>query len=46
MSTREITYTATDAKTARQHRAAAGEDLPDLRHYRPVRARIIDDDND
>lgn len=41
-----ITYTATDAKTSRQHRAAAGDDLPDLRHYRPVRARIIDDDDD
>jgi len=38
-----ITYTAIDAKTIRQ-RKAAGDQLPDLRDYRPVRARIIDDE--
>ncbi|WP_142062314.1 helix-turn-helix transcriptional regulator [Pseudarthrobacter sp. B4EP4b] len=38
-----ITYTATDTKTVRQHRKAAGEDIPDMRNYRPVRARIVED---
>jgi DNA-binding Xre family transcriptional regulator len=37
-----ITYTATDAKTVRQRRKASGDDIPDLRQYRPVRARIIE----
>jgi DNA-binding Xre family transcriptional regulator len=39
-----ITYTATDAKTVRQRRKASGDDIPDLRQYRPVRARIVEDD--
>ncbi|WP_422933116.1 helix-turn-helix domain-containing protein [Sinomonas sp. P47F7] len=39
-----ITYTATDAKTVRQPRKAAGDEIPDLRQYRPVRARIVEDD--
>lgn len=38
-----ITYSATEAKTIR-HRMAAGEDIPDLHNYRPVRARIVEDD--
>lgn len=41
-----ITYTASDAKTVRHHRAASGEQLPDLRTYRPVRARILHDDDE
>ncbi|UVE95393.1 helix-turn-helix transcriptional regulator [Dietzia sp. B32] len=42
-----ITYTAADARTRRQHQVASGEDVADLRHLRPVRARIIEDeDND
>jgi DNA-binding Xre family transcriptional regulator len=40
-----ITYTATDARTVRQRRKASGDDLPDLRQYRPVRARIVEDDD-
>ncbi|MFJ3395377.1 helix-turn-helix domain-containing protein [Leifsonia aquatica] len=36
-----VTYTTRNAQTVR--RIAAGE-LTDLRSYRPVRARIIDDD--
>jgi DNA-binding Xre family transcriptional regulator len=40
-----ITYTATDTKTVRHHRKAAGEDIPDMSHYRPVRARIVEDDD-
>lgn len=41
-----ITYTAHDAKTIRS-RKAAGDDgsVRDLRDYRPVRARILDDDD-
>jgi DNA-binding Xre family transcriptional regulator len=39
-----ITYTATDAKTVRQRRKASGDDIPDLRQYRPVRARIVEGD--
>jgi DNA-binding Xre family transcriptional regulator len=40
-----ITFTAVDARTSRQKRAA-NEDagVPDLRNYRPVRARVLDDD--
>ncbi|MFJ4169557.1 helix-turn-helix domain-containing protein [Paenarthrobacter sp. NPDC089714] len=38
-----ITYSATETKTIR-HRKAAGEDIPDLHNYRPVRARIVEDD--
>lgn len=41
-----ITYIAADAKTVRHRRKAAGDDLPDLRDYRPVRARIVDDDDE
>ncbi|MCC6855251.1 MAG: helix-turn-helix transcriptional regulator [Microbacteriaceae bacterium] len=40
-----VTFTAHDAKSIRTRRAA-GNGLPDLRDYRPVRARIIDDDDD
>lgn len=40
-----VTFTAHDAKTIRTRRAA-GDGLPDIRDYRPVRARIIDDDDD
>lgn len=39
-----IAYTATDARTVRQRRKASGDDIPDLRQYRPVRARIVEDD--
>lgn len=39
-----ITYTATDARIVRQRRKASGDDIPDLRQYRPVRARIVEDD--
>ena len=38
-----VTFTATDARTVRD-RQAVGEDLPELRNYRPVRARILNDD--
>lgn len=40
-----ITYTAADARTVRQRRQASGDELPDLRRYRPVRARIVEDDD-
>lgn len=42
-----VTYTAIDARTNR-HKKAAGEgiDIPDLSQYRPVRTRIITDDDD
>jgi DNA-binding Xre family transcriptional regulator len=40
-----ITYTATDTKTIRHHRKTATGDVPDMRNYRPVRARIVDDDD-
>ena len=40
-----IVYTASDARTVRR-KAAGGADLPDLRDYRPVRARIVTDDVD
>lgn len=40
-----ITFTARDARTIRTRRAA-GDGLPDIRDYRPVRARIIDEDDD
>lgn len=40
-----ITYTARDARTIRAKRAA-GDRLPDIRDYRPTRARILDDDDD
>lgn len=39
-----ITYTVTDAKTLRQRSNATGQNLPELRQYRPVRARIVEDD--
>lgn len=41
-----ITFTAVEAKTVR-HRKASGEssELADLNDYRPVRARIVDDDD-
>ncbi len=39
-----VTYTATDARTARR-RAVAGDELPDIRSYRPVRARITSEDD-
>lgn len=40
-----IVFTASDTRTVRRKTVGA-EDLPDLRDYRPVRARIIPDDND
>lgn len=40
-----ITFTARDAKTIRTRRAA-GDNLPDVRDYRPVRARIVRDDDE
>ena len=41
-----VTFTAVDTRTIRQKRAANGHpDVPDLRNYRPVRARIIDEDD-
>jgi DNA-binding Xre family transcriptional regulator len=40
-----ITYTATDTKTIRHRRTATGEQLPELRSYRPVRARILPDED-
>jgi DNA-binding Xre family transcriptional regulator len=40
-----ITFTAHDAKTLR-NRKAVGEGVPDVRDYRPVRARIVPDDDD
>lgn len=42
-----ITFTAVDVKTVR-HRKASGDGnrgVADLRDYRPVRARIVDDDD-
>lgn len=40
-----VTFTATDARTVRQKRVAAGDPgVPDLRNYRPVRARVTRDD--
>ncbi len=39
-----VTFTGHDTKTIRTRRAA-GDGLPDIRDYRPVRARIIDDDD-
>lgn len=42
-----LTYTATDARTLRQKKAAGSDsDVTDLRNYRPVRARIVVDDDD
>lgn len=42
-----LTFTAVDARTSRQKRAANdGAGVPDLRNYRPVRARIIEGDDD
>lgn len=41
-----ITYTATDARTRRQQKAASGDNVADLRGFRPVRARILDDEDD
>ncbi|MFC5791568.1 XRE family transcriptional regulator [Agromyces tardus] len=41
-----VTFTATDARTMRRKTAAnGGPDIPDLRNYRPVRARVIDEDD-
>lgn len=39
-----ITYAVTDAKTLRKRSNATGQNLPELRQYRPVRARIVEDD--
>ena len=38
-----IVFTTTDARTMRR-KAAGSPDLPDLRDYRPVRARVVTDD--
>ena len=40
-----IVFTAADAPTLRR-KAAGSPELPDLRDYRPVRARIVTDDVD
>ena len=37
-----VTFTAADARTIRQKRVDPG--VPDLRNYRPVRARVTRDD--
>ncbi|QAY61192.1 XRE family transcriptional regulator [Microbacterium protaetiae] len=41
-----ITFTATDVKTVRHRKASGDSGVADLRDYRPVRARIIDEDDD
>jgi DNA-binding Xre family transcriptional regulator len=43
-----LTYTASDARTVREKKAAnENPGIADLRNYRPVRARIVtDDEND
>jgi DNA-binding Xre family transcriptional regulator len=38
-----VTFTAADARTVRTKKVV-GDTIPDLRNYRPVRARILDDD--
>lgn len=38
-----VTFTATDARTVRT-KQAVGQNIPDLRNYRPVRARILSED--
>lgn len=38
-----VVFTGTDARAGRR-KAAGGTELPDLRDYRPVRARIVTDD--
>lgn len=40
-----VVFTAVDSRTQRR-KAAGGTELPDLRDYRPVRARIVTDDLD
>ena len=40
-----ITYTATDARQSRDKAANSPADVPLLNAYRPVRARIITDDD-
>ncbi|MFD5864113.1 helix-turn-helix domain-containing protein [Agromyces sp. NPDC127015] len=41
-----VTFTATETRTIRRKTAANGSpDIPDLRNYRPVRARVIDEDD-
>jgi len=41
-----VTFTATDARTARKKTAGNGRpEVPDLRNYRPVRARILPEDD-
>ncbi|MEU2006270.1 helix-turn-helix domain-containing protein [Rhodococcus sp. NPDC019627] len=40
-----ITYTATDARQSRSKTANSPADVPLLNAYRPVRARIITDDD-
>lgn len=39
-----VSYTAAD-KSAARRKAVQNGDLPDLNTYRPVRARIVDDDD-
>ncbi len=38
-----VVFTATDTRTVRR-KAAGSPELPDLRDYRPVRARVVTDD--
>lgn len=42
-----LTYTAVDARTIRAKKAASDSTgVPDLRNYRPVRARIVPENGD
>lgn len=41
-----IVFAASDARTLRQRAIGNAAPLPDLRDYRPVRARIVTDDTD
>ena len=40
-----VTFTATDSRTVRTKKAV-GDNIPELRNYRPVRARILLDDDE
>lgn len=42
-----LTFTATDARAERRKRAANDHpEVPNLRNYRPVRARVFEEDDD
>lgn len=40
-----VTYTAANARAARRKTAVGADDVPDLRSYRPIRARITTEDD-